>query len=230
MIGIKQKVYLIGDCHSTRIYEHHDFNNPYIDLKMWGKAGMSSWVFDPELLKSKKRFSSKIEHDAHLFPEPISFDQINDDGLILAWFGYLDVKYLLYKGNSIDETAYKYISRLKNNFPNSKIKLIEPHPQFVETMLLEGETHPNLSYKIRQEQNKLFCEALEKYSKEFNLEPIIKQEDIYSATGLKIFTAKETVRFEEDKRLLDGLAPEFRIGIYNLFIKEIYKSLDITVD
>ena len=224
-----EKVYLIGDCQATRIYEHHDFNNKLIDLKMWAQAGYSCWLFTPEYLSENKILSSKIEHEEYplQWPRLITFDEIKDDGLILAWFGYIDVKYLLPKWNDVDETAYQYISRLRDHFPKSKIKLIEPHPQFTETMLFPEEGWPDFDYETRQKYNKEFIDALEKYRMEFALEPSIRQADIYKASGLDVFTSNETVKFAAEPRLLDGLAPEYRIGIYNLFMKEIYNTLNI---
>jgi hypothetical protein len=223
-------VYLIGDCHTTRIYQHHDFNSKDIDLKIWGKAGLNAWdiAFDIEELKRNNTKASNIEYgDLEDWPSVLHFNDIKDDGLILAWAGYIDIKYNLPKYKNSEKVVINYINSLIKAFPNSKIKIIEPHPQFVEDMIRKGEGHEGFDYETREKQNKEFCKALQKYSLEFGLGFTITQQQIYEAAGLDKFTILDTIKGFHPDDVVDGLHPKYRVGIYNMFMDEIYGILSI---
>lgn len=219
-----ENVYLIGDSHALRVYESHDLNSTTINFKAWGKGGADIYNFNALGLQKGKIVSDDFETTLpqNWDGEKLSFNNITDDGLILAWFGYIDVKRGLPKYDDADEIAKRYIKNLKETFWNSKIRIIEPHPQFIEIIERDVEEYPAYDYELRSIQNKKLCDALRKYSLELGLGPTITQEQIYEAIGLEKITVNEA--FQKD---VDGLRYKYKLRIYNLFIDEIYKTLGI---
>jgi hypothetical protein len=213
-------VYIIGDTYTTTIFEYHNFNNPIVNLKVWGAGGGNILNFDALGYKSDNTISSEFEKIK--FPKPISFTDINDDGLLLSWFGYIDVKHYLPKyPEHIDKIVIKYIKNLKENFPNSKIKIIEPHPQFELTMIKESEDLDLYDYETRKIYNKKLCESLRKHSLELGLGETITQDQIYQSTGLNEFTMNHI------EKNTDRLLYKYRVSIYNMLMQEIYGILGI---
>jgi hypothetical protein len=57
-------VQLVGDCHSTRIWEHWNPETCPVDFKVWGVAGMTAYAFDPVKFEEEKY---EIEHGINQF-------------------------------------------------------------------------------------------------------------------------------------------------------------------
>jgi len=218
-----QNVYLIGDCNVLRIAECHNFKNSNINFQVWGVGGANIFNFDALGYKSSDTISYNFESGLpESWPKLLSFKDIKDDGLILCWFGYIDVKNYLPKYNTIvDQMVIRYIKNLKENFPESKIRIIEPHPQFVETIVRKEEGLPEYSYELREIENKKLCESLQKHSLRLGLGPTITQQQIYQSTGLNEFTMNHI------EKNTDRLLYKYRVSIYNMLMQEIYGALGI---
>lgn len=215
-----KKVYLIGDCQSLRLYGHH-IPNKYIDFKIWGLGNTlaSAYYFDPEKLKEENVVSG---HPARIHQtEPIkdlSFAEITDDGLIISWLGYQDIMFFLPKYDNAEIIVKQYLDKLISAFPNSKIIIAQPHPQFKE-FLKEDYDLEKYSYEQRMIQNNNFCNALEKYCSEYGIE-IITQEQMLNFMGLKELNISNTAH-----GTIDELEHQYLVKLYNLFMKRIYDKL-----
>lgn len=203
-------LYLVGDCQSTRIYENH-FQGDFI---VWGKGGMSAWKFDPERFTKQNLVSARLE-SPRFNRGRTNWRDIKDDSAIMFWFGYIDVKYLLPKYNNADECAKRYIDTILAHFPNSRKIIIEPHPQFTESMLLEWEDVADYSYSDRMKQNDLFCAALFHYASFHNLE-VITQKQILECIGIDQLTVEHAN--SNHIHIVDGLKEEYTKKIYNMLM------------
>jgi hypothetical protein len=216
-----KKVYLIGDCHSTRISELYKHDIPDVKLKIWGKGGQHVYYFDTQLQEFRKNNirSSSFEHSVDRKIGSIGFRDIKDDGIVLSWFGYVDIKSLLPKHNDAAETVKKYIDGIKNYFPKSTIKIIEPIPQFVESILMPEEDIPDFSYELRKQQNDLFLQELRNYAKLCNIEILISQEEILNCINLKELHLDQATKI--GNFYLDRLQIPYMQKIYELIISKI---------
>lgn len=205
-----KKLYLIGDCQSTRIYENHIDG----DFIVWGKGGMSAWNFDPKKFTQQNLRSSSPE-SPRFNKKKTNWRDIKDDSVIMFWFGYIDVKYLLPKYNNADECAKRYINTIMENFPNSRKIIIEPHPQFLENMILYWEDVPEYSYTERMTQNALFVAALFHYASAQGLE-VITQKQILDCIGVDQLTIEHAG--SNNIHMVDGLKEEYTKKIYDMFM------------
>jgi len=223
-----QKVYLIGDCHSARVSEHWNPKTCLVDYKVWGKHGLYAWKFDPKSMTNEHMISTGVETHSLYVPEEklqMDFADVKDDGLIQAWIGYVDIRQLLPEHKDAKACAYKYLDTLLEHFPNSKIQLIEPLPQFTEMLLKKPGISPEYTYEERQLQNKEFCEAINEYAISHNLEKVITQQQIKDAVGLQEFRPEHTAK--DRPHPTDALEKHYWAFVYNLFLEESYKVLNI---
>lgn len=206
-----RKLYLIGDCQSTRIYENHIDG----DFIVWGKGGMSAWNFNPKRF-TQQNLKSSSPDSPRFNRKKTNWREIQDDSVIMFWFGYIDVKYLLPKYNNADECAKKYIGAIMENFPNSKKIILEPHPQFLENMILSWEDVEEYSYADRMIQNDLFSAALFHYAGLHGLE-VITQKQILECIGVDQLTIRHAN--SNHIHVVDGLKEEYTKKIYDMLIK-----------
>lgn len=219
-----KSVYLIGDCQSNRVYEHHNQDQSVIKLFLWGKAGKSAWNFDPQALKQQEIAGDGLEHGSYMKTyQPIKFSQILAPDLIIAWFGYIDCKWKILIHEDAKETAYKYINNLKKEFRETKILLVEPLPQFVEDIYIEEEKIPVFKYELRKKTELDFCFYLKKFAKDFGITDYITQEEILKAVDLSELTINDTIMFEGKN--IDGLKAHHNLAIYNLFVQKAIKLI-----
>lgn len=222
-----QKVYIFGDCHTARLQEHMDPKDLQVDLKMWGKAGTNIWHLDLETLLKDNTESSGVETYAKtgIAREDtiVGFSEIKDDGIVMPWVGYVDIRQFLPRYKNADEVAKKYVEEVMKNYPNSKIWFIEPLPQFTEMLLKYEGISPSYTYEERQNQNDLFIESLSKYCLENNLSQPISQQEIYDAVGVQEFTTDMTP--QDRPHPTDCLTRSDMEKIYNLVINKIQNSL-----
>jgi hypothetical protein len=229
-----KKVYLIGDCHSARVSEHWNPEDCKVDFKVWGKAGEFAWKFDP-----KKLFLENTESSGYEQPNKYlgwenrlisTFQDIKDDGLVMLWIGYVDIRQLLPMHENAKECAYKYLDEAVAYFPNSQIQIIEPLPQFTEMLLKYEGISPEYTYEQRQKQNYDFCSALNEYAVEHNMLKPITQQEIKDAVGIQEFKTEHTPQGTVAPHPQDALLKEYMEKIYDLFISKAYNVLNIAVD
>ena len=176
---------------------------------------MSAWNFDPKRF-TQQNLKSSSPDSPKFNRKKTNWREIQDDSVIMFWFGYIDVKYLLPKYNNADECAKKYIGTIMENFPNSKKIILEPHPQFLENMILSWEDVEEYSYADRMIQNDLFSAALFHYAGLHGLE-VITQKQILECIGVDQLTIRHAN--SNHIHVVDGLKEEYTKKIYDMLIK-----------
>lgn len=220
------KVFVFGDCHTARIWEHHDPNDCPFSLRMWGKGGTKIFGIDFENLTLENALSSGMESGREnlSFDPEVGFQEYKNSDWVFLWLGYIDIRQFLPKYNNADELANMYINKITSFFKDKKIGLIEPLPQFTEMLLKYEGISPSYEYSDRLNQNFIFLNSLRKYAKENNIPIIVSQEEIYQAVGRNEFTTDMT--HNKAPHPVDGLQDEYNLYIYNLFVKNISKFIN----
>ena len=223
-----KKVYLIGDCHTTRVWEHWNPETCPVDFKAWGMAGLTAWSFDPELYSAENKKSEGLENINQYVDKPQEwwirdFNEFKDPAIVLIWLGYVDIRQRLVEYNNAIEDAYQMLDRVRNYYKNSIIQIIEPLPQFTEMLLKYDGISPTFTYEDRQNQNNIFCGALREYAQEHNMLTPITQQSIKDAVGIQEFTteyAADVINPDQPwhNKKKDALKKEYWEKIYNLFI------------
>ena len=223
-----KKVYLIGDCHTTRVWEHWNPETCPVDFKAWGMAGLTAWSFDPELYSAESKQSEGLESTNQYVDKPQEwwirdFNEFKDPAIVLVWLGYVDIRQRLVDYDNAIEDAYQMLDRVRNYYKNSIIQIIEPLPQFTEMLLKYDGISPTFTYEDRQNQNNIFCGALREYAQEHNMLPPITQQSIKDAVGIQEFTieyAADVINPDQPwhNKKKDALKKEYWEKIYNLFI------------
>lgn len=212
-------IYIIGDCHVTRL-QQQDLKNNSISITFWGRGGQSIAKFDPSKFTELNVEASQIEFQEKgtELPKVTTWSDIKDDGTAVFWLGYIDAKNYLHKYQNADELARNYILLIKEHFPNSKIIIIEPHPQFKDSIFMKAENIPVVTYKNRKKQSYLLCQAIRRYSAESDIE-VITQDQILEAIGLEEITKNEMAGYYKEPN--DGLDPKYVEKIYRLILSKI---------
>jgi hypothetical protein len=217
-----KKIYFVGDCHMSRVLEHHDDNIK--NIKFWGLRGLKCWELnlqqmeDENVIASGKEF---WERDGDNKKYQISFAKIKEfnPDIVVLWIGYVDIRQLLPKHKDADLVAKKYIEEIQSYFKNSKIMLIEPLPQNTDMLLKYEGISAWYSYKDRKQQNDEFNESLQKYAKKAEIPIIASQKDILDALGVKELTPDMTNKLVPHPS--DGLNADNMQIIYDLFMEKI---------
>lgn len=218
-----KKVYFIGDCHLSRVSEHYNKDNSNIDFTFWGKAAKKIWDIDFNQMYLNDELSSGKEKQNFYNDGVIPFSNIDKNGIIFFWFGYVDIRTFLPKHNDAEEVVKKYINEIIKNFDKNKSYIIEPLPQFTEMLLKYEGISPYYTHEERLEQNKLFLNYLYKYCKEFDIKILITQKEILDAIGHRELTPNMTHDFAPHP--VDGLKPEYNKKIFNLFENKVTEIL-----
>jgi len=214
------KIYIIGDCHTTRVQEQHILSGNDLDITFWGKAGASIARFDPAIFTEVDLDSSWIEHgERETLPEPKTWKSIKDDGIVVLWLGYIDAKNWLHMHKNAEEITSKYFTRIKKAFPNSKIIIVEPHPQFVEDIFLANERIKPVSYENRSKQNDLLCNYIKIYAEINGIKDVITQKDILNAIDRESISLADNPQRESSP--IDALDGALVAKIYELFVDKI---------
>jgi len=218
-----RSVNLIGDCHSTRIWEHWNPEDCPVDFKVWGVAGMTAWAFDPKKLEEEKAESSGIESGSDYCVKQRDywvrpFNEFKDSDIVMLWLGYVDIRQWLPKHQNTEQTVIEYLDRVREYFKGSTIQLIEPLPQFTEMLLKYDGISPSYTYEERRKINGIFISTLNKYVRDHNMLKPITQLEIREAVGLSEFTPEDTATWAPHPQ--DSLKREYWSKIYDLFIKK----------
>jgi hypothetical protein len=220
-------VHLIGDCHSTRIWEHWNPETCPVDLKVWGVAGMTAYAFDPVKFEEEKYESSGIESQSDYLNMPReywvkTFNEFKSPDLVLVWLGYVDIRQWLPRHKNTEEVVIKYLDRIREYYKDSVIQLIEPLPQFTEMLLKYEGISPSYTYEERQEINQVFIDTLNKYAIEHRMVAPVTQKEIKEAVGLEEFTPEDCATWAPHPQ--DSLKREYWAKIYDLFMRKSSKS------
>jgi hypothetical protein len=218
-----KSVHLIGDCHSTRIWEHWNPETCPVDFKVWGVAGMTAYAFDPVKFEEEKYESSGIESQSDYFNMPREhwvrpFSEFKNPDLVLVWLGYVDIRQWLPKHKNTEEVVIKYLDRIREYYKDSVIQIIEPLPQFTEMLLKYEGISPSYTYDERQSINKIFIDTLNEYAKKHGMITPVTQKEIKDVVGLNEFTPEDCATWAPHPQ--DSLKREYWAKIYNLFIEK----------
>lgn len=210
---------MLSDCHLSRAIEHYYPEQHDVNFVPWPKAGLKMHGFSIEALRQAEEISSgvEIQRTVNHTGQPISI--IKDDGVLVIWMGYVDIRTFLSRYENADETVKNFIDDIKNNFSNSKVVIIEPLPQFTEMLLKHEGISPYYTHEQRLNQNKQVLSSLHKYAKEAGYEIIITQQDILDALGVPELTPSMT--HTDAPHPVDGLHPDHMIKIWDLFAKKL---------
>ena len=210
-----QKIALIGDCQSLRIYDHWDFKSG-IDMVAWGKSGDSAYKFDPNLRFINDELSSPSEiYDKE--KNQISFKKIKDEGIILMWLGYIDIKCFLPVHKNTKKVVSQYINKAQSYFKNSKLIFIEPFPQFIPYIGLKSEQSLKSSYEERKKYNDEFIQTLHN---QFNGQ-IITQNHFFKELGFdQNDMTYDVARKDDDKNFADTFDQKNMKKIYELILSK----------
>ena len=221
-------VNLIGDCHSTRVWEWWNPETCPVDFKVWGKAGLKAWSFYPEKMEQENEQSSGIETVSQHVLDKLDapwirpFGEFKNADLVMIWIGYVDIrqwmpKYEPLEHNSKDVIRH-FLDRVREYYRESPIQLIEPLPQFTEMHLKHEGISPSYTYEERQFINKLFVDTLNEYAVKHGMLTPITQQEIKDAIGFQELTLECVHSVAPHPQ--DSLKPELWEKIYNLFIEK----------
>ena len=213
-----KKIYLLGDCHLSRVSEHYEEDNNQVNMTFWGKAAKKIWDLDFEEMYKEDELSSGKEEQKFQNDGVIPFSKIKDDGILFSWFGYVDIRTFLSAYGNADAVAYKYIKQLTGTFKNSNIVIIEPLPQFTEMLLKYEGISPSYTYEQRLYQNSDFLESLHVYAKEAGIKNFILQSEILDCLGVSELIPEMT--HDKAPHPVDGLQDKYNKKILDLFIKK----------
>jgi hypothetical protein len=210
-----KNIYMLSDCHLSRAIEHYYPELHNVTFIPWPKAGLKMHAFSIEKMREEKEMSSGVEftRTVNHLPQPISI--VKDDGILALWMGYVDTRTFLPRYKNADATVKAFIDNIKLNFPNSRVVIIEPLPQFTEMLLKHEGISPYYTHEQRIDQNREFLAALHKYASEAGFEIIITQQDILDALEVPELTPSMT--HTDAPHPVDGLKPEYMEKIWKLF-------------
>lgn len=182
---------IIGDSHVIRMRRCLSYDIR-VDECYWGEDDKpENWkepVCEYEHLLKGAGLPEDVYFSAHkgrnawtshrLFSElnPCIKKIVTDDMLILPAFGYIDAKIQLVKYKDPEEAVTRYIDTFLNEFPNNRIRFIEPIPQFVNNL----GTGPDIyNFEDRYPMHKEFVYHLRKQCEERGLESPISPEKVF---------------------------------------------------
>ena len=218
-------VYIVGDCHLARALEHYYPDQTDINFIVWGKAGTKIFDLDFNKMKEEDLLSSGVEISRGIDHKPIGFSEIKDEGLVMIWLGYIDVRLYFPKYRNPDEIAKYYVDHVSSYFKNARIKFIEPLPQFYQMLLKYEGISPSYTFEERQMGNIEFLNALEKYRIEAGFEESIRQQEILDVLGVD--QLDESMTHTDAPHPVDGLKPEYMKKIWDLFERKAKESIDL---
>lgn len=210
-----KNVYMLSDCHLSRAIEHYYPELHDVTFIPWPKAGLKMHAFSIEKMREENEMSSGVEftRTVNHLPQPISI--IKDDGVLALWMGYVDTRTFLPRYKNADATVKAFIDNIKLNFPNSRVVIIEPLPQFTEMLLKHEGISPYYTHEQRIDQNRELLAALHKYASEAGFEIIITQQDILDA--IEVPELIPSMTHTDAPHPVDGLKPEYMKKVWKLF-------------
>jgi len=144
--------------------------------------------------------------------------EINEDTLVMPWFGYIDIKAHLPRTKNTEEAVSRYIKQTTSFFKGYKMQFIEPLPQFVNAL---GGGYPNYEFEERYPYYLEYLKLLREYLKDYGLNRPISIEEILGTDRLdesyechdckdclspKFINSKlDHMKKEFNKKVLDGI-------------------------
>jgi hypothetical protein len=190
------KYLIIGDSHTLRLRNALPITNSLdcefgpMDVPVTSKCIQNHMSETVESYPTKFYFSGhrgKTGFRGSYFDEgnyPCLEKFKDPDVMVLAWFGYIDIKQFLplEQFRNPEQAVIGYVDKMLAYFKNQKIRFIEPVPQFANIL---GFGSPLLPYSEREPYEKAFLENLRKQCKLRGLEKPISMEDILGVQKLE---------------------------------------------
>jgi hypothetical protein len=251
------KVYVVGDCHTARLGGHHinahlgnienltRFNPTIeernaknifgtdIELNFWGLAGYKCYDLDIEkdindnLLSSNPEDALDIPGKTDNTKLRFELNEIKNADLVLPWMGYIDLRNYLPKYKNTEKVVSHYVNTFLGYFKNSKIRFIEPFPQFKN---LNIHNYPDeYSYEEKIFQEDIFKKYLNSYSLQNNLMDPVSQNLVYKSIEEDVLTktvAKRGNTEYHNETIIDALKPSYNKIIYKNLVEEVIKTVD----
>lgn len=244
------KVYVMGDCHTARSYSHHiiagapknfvrlktwkmerEIEDTNISLKMWGRSGYKCWGVDfykdylENTLSSEPEDLPDIPGITDNLQDQFGFQEIKSADLVMPWMGYIDSRNFIPDYNDAEEVVKQYVDKTLDFFKLSKIRFIEPFPQF-EVLGMPG--YDQHSYEKKCKANDDFIKYLHYYSDLNGLMKPVSQQLVYDSIGSQKIEKRHAKLAGPiyNYGFLDGLRFEHNKSIYNNLINEIKLTVD----
>lgn len=205
--------------------------NTNIQVDFWGYAGFKCFGLDIDENINQNTISSIAEDTFTRFHDSVKLrfeiSKILDADLIMPWLGYVDCRNWIPKYGNSELIVEDYVNCFVNSFSSKKVRFIEPFPQFDE---LNTYGYPSYPYDVRMQANNDFNKALDKFSKEKNLLPPVKQSMVYKSIGSDNLTVDYARNGSEEiykGTKIDGLLPKYVDSVYKNLSQEIIETVNI---
>jgi hypothetical protein len=231
-----KKILIIGDSHTLRLRNSIDNLTSSVEECLWGE---NDSIINSNCIQNhiSKMVNSSFEiffsgHRGKTAYKGSCYDEknypclkkiINDDFIIMPWFGYIDIKQFMplpqFKKSEI--VVKKYIENTLQNFKNNSIRFIEPLPQFINPL---GSGLPLLNIEDRYPHQKQYIEQLRDQCQKLGLEKPINISDILStdllSESFECHNCKDCLSPEYVKFKLDHPKKEYFKKIIDEIIKK----------
>lgn len=152
----------------------------------YGKYVLGGEVPEKERLKSEVIFSGHPGATGYTCTYtkggfPCIKKEINEDTLVMPWFGYIDIKAHLPRTKNTEEAVARYIEQTTSFFKGYKMQFIEPLPQFINAL---GSGFPNYKFEERYPYYLEYLQLLRKYLSDYGLNKPISIEEILGTDKL----------------------------------------------
>jgi hypothetical protein len=204
---------IIGDCHTLRLAENSDFN-------VWARHGfkMIDFVNSEDILNLKSHVSFIPEeylNNKKDIPDRIPFSASLNYDTIIFWLGYVEVKEYLpgHSDERINLVVGAYLEKIKNLFPDKKIIIIEPLPQFEELVYVypvrpDTEEKVLYTYAERDKASDRLINSIKTINTMNENFQIIPRCEIYKSLNVSSLNS-DMMYFEESvNKKIDALSPE----------------------
>jgi hypothetical protein len=223
-----RNVAIVGDCHTSRIFEHYKKDQTKLDIHFWGLAGYRAHALDYKKTAELKVRSSGMELPPDGQDHSIEFNELPKCDLVIPWIGYVDIRTYLTRYDNADEIARTYVDITVDYFKDSNILFAEPLPQFKQMLLKFPGISAEYTYEDRQNQNKLFLAGMNNRIEELGLPKPISQEEILAALGVNELDESMTRNIAPHP--MDGLDDIYNEKIMYLFVakaENFFNTLDL---
>lgn len=182
-------IYIIGDSHTMRLWK--SVPTVPVDICNWEMIFEQSECRAYHVRKTKEY--KKEVYMSH-FPGATGYTSsyrlggfpcikktIDQDSIIMPFFGYIDVKAHLPNKKNTEIAVKNYIENTLSFFDKNKIRFISPIPQFINAL---GSGNPNYDFEDRLPYYNEFKIYLNRYLNDLGLEEAISIEKILGVDRL----------------------------------------------
>ena len=230
---------IIGDSHVLRL--RNSKGSDRLEDCLWDdETRVNSNCFQHHFAKSKdlpieiyysghrgKTAYAGTYYENNIYPCIKNF--IDKETLVLAWFGYIDIKQFLPLADTkkSEHAVSNYIDKTLAYFKDNKVRFIEPLPQFINAI---GTGNPLFSFEERDPHQKEFLEELRRQCEIRGLEKPISIENILGVKALdesfECHECNDCINNPLKPLLLDHPKKEYFEKILDAIVKEYAPTID----